>query len=57
MAERSGLVGQTRHIDVKYHHVREHVEVECVRVKVVVSLENLADIFMKNVEERNIGET
>ena len=50
MGERSGSVGRTKHVDVKYHHVREHIEQGFVRLKFVESAKNLADMFTKNVK-------
>ena len=39
----------TKHIDIKYHFIREQVENGTVEIVFVRSEENDADIFTKNV--------
>jgi hypothetical protein len=39
----------TRHVDVRYHFVREFVENGFIRIVFVRTTENTADIFTKNV--------
>ena len=51
MAETASASGRTRHIDVKYHHVRNSIEEGFIKVEFVVSEENYADIFTKNVRQ------
>ena len=40
---------RTKHIDIKYHYVRELVEKKFVEIKFVKSEDNLADLFTKNL--------
>ena len=42
---------RTKHIDIKYHHVREHVVDGIVMIEFVKSEENDADIFTKNTNK------
>ena len=39
---------RTRHIDAKYHFIRDYVEDGTVKIQFVKTEENLADIFTKN---------
>ena len=50
MSHKSTGSHRTRHVDVRYHYVREYVEEGTVKIVFVKSAENVADIFMKNVE-------
>ena len=43
---------RTKHIDVRYHHVREYVIDGVVDIIFVRSEENDADIFTKNVGKK-----
>ena len=43
------LSARTKHIDVKYHFIREHVVDGTVEIIFIPSEENDADIFTKNV--------
>jgi hypothetical protein len=40
---------RTRHVETRYHFVREFIEDGFIRVEFVRSVENDADIFTKNV--------
>jgi hypothetical protein len=40
---------RTRHVDTRYHFVREHVVNEFIKIIFVKSYKNLADIFTKNI--------
>ena len=43
-------VGQrTKHIDIRYHHIREMIENNWMKVKFIKSEENIADMEMKNL--------
>ena len=44
---------KTKHIDVKYHYIREQIDEGLIQVRFVKSQENLADLFTKNLK----GET
>ena len=41
----------TKHIDIRYHFVREYVEDKIVKILFVHTENNLADPFTKNVSE------
>ena len=43
---------RTKHIDVRYHFVREYVEQGVVKIIFVKSEENLADPYTKNTSEQ-----
>ena len=45
------LSQKTKHIDVKYHFVREYVEKGLIKIVFVKSEENDADIWTKNVKQ------
>jgi hypothetical protein len=49
MAENSCLGTSTRHIDTRYHFVRENVVDKFIKIIFVRSGENIADIFTKNI--------
>ena len=49
MSNNAKYGSRTKHIDVWYHHVREHVMDGLVGIVFVQSEENDADIFTKNV--------
>jgi hypothetical protein len=49
MAENSSTGVRTRHVDTRYHFIREFIEDGFIKVVFVRSVENDADIFTKNV--------
>jgi len=49
MAENVSTSQRTKHIDVRYHFVREFVEEGFIKIIFVRTAENTADIFTKNV--------
>jgi hypothetical protein len=49
MAENSSSGARTRHIDTRYHFVREHVVDKFIKIIFVKSEDNVADIFTKNI--------
>jgi hypothetical protein len=49
MAENSSSEIRTRHIDIRYHFVREHVEYGLIKIVFVKSSISDADMFTKNV--------
>ena len=53
MAETANASNRTRHIDVRYHFVRNYVEDGFIKIIFVTTDQNLADMFTKNVK----GET
>jgi len=42
---------RTKHIDIKYHSIREHIENEIIYVKYIKSDENTADIMTKGLSK------
>jgi len=48
--KRGGDVHRSRHVNIKYHFVRDHVEKEHIHLQWVPSAEQLADIFTKPLE-------
>jgi hypothetical protein len=53
MSENASATNRTRHVDARYHYVREFVDEGFLKIIFVKSKENKADIFTKNVN----GET
>ena len=49
MSENVSTTNRTKHVDVRYHFVREFIEDGFVKIVFVRSKENAADIFTKNV--------
>jgi hypothetical protein len=49
MAENSSTGVRTRHVDTRYHFICEFIEDGFIKVEFVISVENDADIFTKNV--------
>ena len=49
MAENVTTSTRTRHVDVRYHFVREFVEDKFIKIVFVRTTENHSDIFTKNV--------
>ena len=43
---------RTKHIDIKYHFIREYVEKNIVKIIFVLSDDNKADTFRKNTSEK-----
>ena len=43
--------GRTKHVDIRYHYVRELIEQGIIEIVFVKSEDNKADIFTKNVKE------
>jgi len=60
MAENLTTSQRTKHVDIRYHFVREFVEDGFIRIIFVRTTENTADIFTKNVSgplhEKHSGE-
>jgi hypothetical protein len=54
MAENSSSRIRTRHIDTRYHFVREHVKDGLIKVVVVKSRINDSDMFMKMCERKHM---
>ena len=52
MAEHSSATPRTKHIDMRYHFVREFVADKFIKIIFVKSEENLSDSFTKNVSQQ-----
>jgi hypothetical protein len=50
LSENRNSSERTKHIDIKYHYIREQIDVGLIEVKFVKSEENLADLFTKNLK-------
>ena len=50
-AETANATKRTRHVDVKYHYMRQEIENGDVELEFVRSEDNLADMFTKNVSK------
>ena len=50
IAESQGLNRRTRHIEVRYHYIREHVQRKSIKLHYIPSAENTADIGTKTLE-------
>ena len=51
MAENASSGVRTRHIDTRYHFIREHLEDGFIKIIFVRTNDNDADIFTKNVNK------
>jgi hypothetical protein len=49
MAQTASSGVRTRHVDTRYHFVRENLEEGIIKVEFVKSVDNESDIFTKNV--------
>jgi len=49
MSENVTATARTRHVDARYHFVREFIEEGNIKIVFVKSLDNHADVFTKNV--------
>ena len=43
---------RTKHIEIKYHHFRSHVEKKIISIKKIDTKDQIADIFTKPLEKR-----
>jgi hypothetical protein len=55
MSENSSTGVRSRHVDTRYHFIRENVEDGIVKVEFVNSSENDSNIFTKNVNQEMYG--
>jgi hypothetical protein len=51
MAQNSSSGVRTRHVDTRYHFVRENLDDGIIKIKFIKSVENQSDIFTKNVTQ------
>ena len=49
LAENEYACQRTKHIDVRYHFIRQYIENESVKLKLIKSEDNTSDIFTKNL--------
>jgi hypothetical protein len=47
LTERPGNHNRTKHIDVKYHHIRDMIQKQAMEVKYLSTDDMIADIFTK----------
>ena len=52
MAETANSTNRTRHVDMRYHFVREYVEEGIIKILFVSTDKNLADMFTKNATKK-----
>jgi len=45
----AGDSNRTKHIDIRYHFIRSHVESKCIKVQYLPTDEMIADILTKNL--------
>jgi hypothetical protein len=50
LSENRNSSEHTKHIDIKYHYIREQIDAGLVEIKFVRLEENLADLFTKNLK-------
>jgi len=53
MSENASTGVRTRHVDTRYHFVREFIEDGFIKIEFVRSIENNSDMFTKNVSQEN----
>jgi hypothetical protein len=51
MAQNSSSGVRTRHVDIRYHFVRENLDGGIIKIEFIKSVENQSDIFTKNVTQ------
>ena len=51
MSQNASAGVRTRHVDTRYHFIRENVEDGIIKVEFVKSNDNDSDIFTKNVNQ------
>ena len=49
LAENEYACQRTKHIDVRYHYIRQHVESGMLKMNLIKSQENVSDVFTKNL--------
>jgi hypothetical protein len=52
LAENRNTSERTKHVDIRYHFVREMIDEIFLNVKFVPTDQNIADIFMKNLDDK-----
>ena len=49
LAENEYACQRTKHIDVRYHFIRQHVDDGTMKIELIRSEDNIADVFTKNL--------
>jgi hypothetical protein len=49
MAENVSATSRTKHVDTRYHFIREFIEEGMIKIVFVKTEENMSDVFTKNV--------
>ena len=49
MAKNTSISDRTKHVDIRYHFIREFIDQEFIKIVFVSTKENVADIFTKNL--------
>jgi hypothetical protein len=57
MSENALTGFRTRHVDTRYHFVREFIEDGFIKIEFIRSVENDSDLFTKNVNQELYGKT
>jgi hypothetical protein len=55
LAENRNTSERTKHVDIRYHFVREMIDENFLSVKFVPTDQNIADIFTKNLDNKNLN--
>ena len=50
MCENVTATARSRHIDARYHYIREYIEDGIIKIQFVCTKENLADVYTKNTK-------
>ena len=51
MSENASTGFRTRHVDTRYHFVREFIDTGFIKIEFVRSVENNSNVFTKNVNQ------
>jgi hypothetical protein len=54
LSENSGVQQRTKHIDIRYHFIREHVESEEIKLEYIRTDEQLADLLTKPLSRQRV---
>lgn len=53
LAENKYACQRTKHIDIRYHFIRQHVENGTIQIELIKSEDNTADVFTKNLGHKS----
>ena len=51
LANNSTVGGRTRHVNIRYHYVRQYIEDGIIKIEFVKSQDNIADAWTKNLSQ------